>query len=120
MRSIRSCLIAILAATWRAPDAPKSASDFLLTAMRRNYSGCFSPKEAMKILYLCFDPSIDLARETGGAVHIRALIRALTDLGHDVMTICTCVSRRLWVECQVGGRVAVSDIAGLHGSFGSA
>jgi len=59
----------------------------------------------MKILYLCFDPSIDLAGETGGAVHIRALIRALTELGHEVMTICTCASRRLWVESQVGAGV---------------
>ncbi|PYU39246.1 MAG: hypothetical protein DMG54_27630 [Acidobacteria bacterium] len=74
----------------------------------------------MKILYLCFDPSIDLAGETGGAVHIRALIRALTELGHEVMTICTCVSRRLWVESQVGGRVAVCAIAGWNGSLGSA
>ena len=45
--------------------------------MQRNYSDCFSPKEAMKILYLCFDPSIDLAGETGGSVHVRAMIRAL-------------------------------------------
>ncbi len=74
----------------------------------------------MKILYLCFDPSIDLAGEAGGAVHIRALIRALTELGHDVMTICTCVSRRPWVESQVGGRVTPCGIAGWNGSLGSA
>jgi len=74
----------------------------------------------MKILYLCFDPSIDLAGETGGAVHIRALIRALTDLGHDVMTICTCVSRRPWVESQVGGMVSPCAIASWNGSLGNA
>ena len=74
----------------------------------------------MKILYLCFDPSIDLGGEAGGAVHIRALIRALTELGHDVMTICTRVSRRPWVESQVGGRVTPCGIAGWNGSLGSA
>ena len=74
----------------------------------------------MKILYLCFDPSIDLAGEAGGAVHIRALIRALTDLGHDVMTICTCVSRRPWVESQVGGSVVPCAISNWNGSLGSA
>src|SRR6266566_1502674 len=74
----------------------------------------------MKILYLCFDPSIDLAGEAGGAVHIRALIRALTDLGHEVMTICTCVSRRPWVESQVGGSVVPCAISDWNGSLGSA
>src|SRR5260370_37519049 len=74
----------------------------------------------MKILYLCFDPSIDLAGEAGGAVHIRALIRALTDLGHDVMTIGTCVSRRPWVESEVGGSVVPCAISDWNGSLGSA
>ena len=74
----------------------------------------------MKILYLCFDPSIDLAGETGGSVHIRAMIRALTELGHQVMTICTCVSRQQWVESQVGGRVTSCAISGWNVSLGSA
>jgi len=74
----------------------------------------------MKILYLCFDPSIDLAGETGGSVHIRAMIRALTELGHEVMTICTCVSRQPWVESQVGGRVTSCAISGWNDSLGSA
>ena len=74
----------------------------------------------MKILYLCFDPSIDLAGETGGSVHVRAMIRALTELGHQVMTICTCVSRQQWVESQVGGRVTSCAISGWNDSLGSA
>jgi glycosyltransferase involved in cell wall biosynthesis len=74
----------------------------------------------MKIIYLCFDPSIDLAGETGGAVHIRALIRALTQLGHEVMTICSCVSRQQWVESQVGGRVTACDLARWNGWLGRA
>jgi len=74
----------------------------------------------MKILYLCFDPSIDLAGETGGSVHVRAMIRALTELGHQVMTICTCVSRPQWVESQVGGRVTSCAISGWNDSLGSA
>jgi glycosyltransferase involved in cell wall biosynthesis len=74
----------------------------------------------MKILYLCFDPSIDLAGETGGSVHIRAMIRALTELGHEVMTICSCVSRQQWVESQVGGRVTSCAISGWNGCLGSA
>ena len=47
----------------------------------------------MKILYLCFDPSIDLAAETGGAVHVRGMIRALGNLGHDITALGSCVSR---------------------------
>src|SRR2546430_3421204 len=50
----------------------------------------------------------------------RSLIRALTDLGHDVMTICTCVSRRPWVESQVGGMVSPCAIASWNGSLGNA
>ena len=74
----------------------------------------------MKILYLCFDPSIDLGGETGGAVHIRALIRALTDLGHEVVTICSCVSRRQRAESQVGGRVIPCEIGRWNDLLGIA
>jgi len=41
----------------------------------------------VKVLYLCFDPSIDLAAETGGADHVRAMIRALGNLGHEVTAL---------------------------------
>jgi glycosyltransferase involved in cell wall biosynthesis len=74
----------------------------------------------MRILYLCFDPSIDLAGETGGAVHIRALIRALTELGHEVMAVCSCASRPQWAESQVGGKVQSCGIARWNGSLGIA
>jgi len=48
------------------------------------------------------------------------MIRALTELGHEVMTICSCVSRQQWVESQVGGRVTSCAISGWNDSLGSA
>lgn len=41
----------------------------------------------MKILYLCNDPGIDLAGNSGAANHIRSFVRALTDLGHEVAVV---------------------------------
>ena len=57
----------------------------------------------MKILYLSSDPGIDLAGQSGGSIHIRALVRALADLGHDVAVVCTSVSgssRQLEVDLK--------------------
>src|SRR5437868_989555 len=51
----------------------------------------------MKILYLSADPGIDLAQQRGGAIHVCALVRALTDLGHEVLLVGN-------VQAQVGGR----------------
>jgi hypothetical protein len=41
----------------------------------------------MKIVYLSAGPGIDLAehRNRGGAIHVRALVCALADLGHEVL-----------------------------------
>jgi hypothetical protein len=39
----------------------------------------------MKSLYLSAGPGIDLAEHRSGAIHVRALVRALADLGHEVL-----------------------------------
>ena len=67
----------------------------------------------MKILFLCFDPSIDLAGEAGGAVHVRAMIRALVDLGHEVTALASCVSRCEWMERQTAAKVIPCGISSL-------
>ena len=41
----------------------------------------------MRILYLCNDPGIHLAGQSGGAIHIQSLVGALTDLGHQVTVV---------------------------------
>jgi glycosyltransferase involved in cell wall biosynthesis len=54
----------------------------------------------MKILYLCNDPGIDVAGKSGAAIHIRSFVRALADLGHEVVI----------VACgPPGGRQALED-----------
>ena len=74
----------------------------------------------MKVLYLCFDPSIDLAAETGGAVHVRAMIRALGNLGHEVIALGSCVSRPEWVGCQTTAKIVRCGITHLNRSLRSA
>lgn len=74
----------------------------------------------MKILYLCFDPSIDLAAEVGGAVHVRGMIRALGNLGHDITALGSCVSRPEWMERQTAARVISCGISRLNRSLGRA
>lgn len=74
----------------------------------------------MRILYLCFDPSIDLAAETGGAVHVRAMIRALANLGHEIAALGGCVSRPEWVECQTGAKVTSCGISRVNRFLGRA
>ena len=74
----------------------------------------------MRILYLCFDPSIDLAAETGGAVHVRAMIRALANLGHEIAALGSCVSRPEWVECQTGAKVTSCGISRVNRFLGRA
>jgi len=74
----------------------------------------------VKVLYLCFDPSIDLAAETGGAVHVRAMIRALGNLGHEVTALGSCVSRPEWVGCQTTAKIVPCGITHLNRSLRSA
>jgi len=74
----------------------------------------------VKILYLCFDPSIDLAAESGGAVHVRGMIRALGNLGHDITALGSCVSRPEWMERQTAARVIPCGISRLNRTLGRA
>ena len=46
----------------------------------------------MKVLYLCTDPGIDLTGHGGGAIHIRAAVRALARLGHSVTVVSSAVT----------------------------
>lgn len=45
----------------------------------------------MRLLYMCTDPGIDLASQGGGSIHIRAFVRALRELGHEVTVACHAV-----------------------------
>jgi glycosyltransferase involved in cell wall biosynthesis len=59
----------------------------------------------MKILYLCIDGGIDLAGSKGGSVHIRAFVRALTDLGHEVTVVCSRASSPRSLEAELHAAV---------------
>jgi len=59
----------------------------------------------VKILYLCNDPSIDLAGQKGASIHIRSLVRALADLGHNVTVLCTQVSSPTSIESELHAEV---------------
>ena len=52
----------------------------------------------MKVLYCCTDPGIDLGGQGGGAIHIRASVRALTRLGHPVTVVCSSVTDQTGVS----------------------
>ncbi len=43
----------------------------------------------MRILYLCMDGGVDLGGHSGGSIHMRSFIRALTTLGHAVSVVST-------------------------------
>lgn len=43
----------------------------------------------MRILYLCGDPGIDIAGQSGGSIHVRAIARALTRIGHQLVLLYT-------------------------------
>jgi len=59
----------------------------------------------MKILYLCFDPGIDLSGLKGASIHVRSFVRALTELGHEVAVVGTKVSSPESFETLTGARV---------------
>jgi len=58
----------------------------------------------MKILYLCFDPGIDLSGLKGASIHVRSFVRALTELGHEVAVVGTKVSSPESFETLTGAR----------------
>lgn len=59
----------------------------------------------MKILYLCFDPGIDLSGLKGAAIHVRSFVRALTELKHEVTIVGTKVSSPESFEALTGATV---------------
>jgi glycosyltransferase involved in cell wall biosynthesis len=68
----------------------------------------------VKILYLCIDPGIDLTAQSGGAIHIRAFVHALADLGHQVTVVCSTVSSRGDIEADLHATVRPASLAGWN------
>ena len=58
----------------------------------------------MKILYICAD-GIELAGNTGGAIHMRSFIRALGEAGHTVSAVSSCASSLPALEADLHARV---------------
>lgn len=65
----------------------------------------------MRILYLCVDGGIDLTGRSGGSIHIRNFVRALTELGHQVTVVCTRVSSPKSLEDELHAEVRLSPLA---------
>ena len=65
----------------------------------------------MRVLYLCFDEGIDLAGLKGASIHIRSFVRALADLGHEVMVVCSRVSSLGSLEAELHAAVRPSPLA---------
>ncbi len=59
----------------------------------------------MKILYLCFDHGVDLSGLKGASIHVRAFVRALAELGHEVTVVGTNVSSPESFEAATGAAV---------------
>src|SRR5262249_61984648 len=72
----------------------------------------------MKILYLCFDPGIDLSGvKKGASIHVRSFIRALTELGHEVTVVGTNVSSSESFETLTGAAVLRSPLSPRSRAF---
>ncbi len=65
----------------------------------------------MKILYISTDPGIDLTGQIGSATHIRALVRALADLGHQVTLVCSGVEPAQSIEADLHATVRLVPLA---------
>ena len=65
----------------------------------------------MRILYLCEDGGIDLTGRSGGSIHIRNFVRALTELGHQVTVVCTRVSSPKSLEDELRAEVRPAPYA---------
>jgi glycosyltransferase involved in cell wall biosynthesis len=65
----------------------------------------------MRILYLCVDGGIDLTGRSGGSVHIRNFVRAMTELGHQVSVVCTRVSSPKSLEEELEAEVHPAPLA---------
>lgn len=65
----------------------------------------------MRVLYLCIDPGIDLSGQSGGAIHMRAFIRALSALGHDVEVLCSSAGEATAEARRLNARVHCAPLA---------
>ena len=72
----------------------------------------------MKILYLCFDPGIDLSGvKKGASIHVRSFVRALTELGHEVTVVGTNVSSPESFESLTGAAVLRAPLSPRSRAF---
>jgi glycosyltransferase involved in cell wall biosynthesis len=74
----------------------------------------------MKILYLCADSGIDVAGVKGASIHVRALVRAFAELGHEVTVLCATASIPKSLESDLNARVLVCPQAAWNHAFGRA
>ena len=74
----------------------------------------------MKILYLCADSGIDVAGEKGASIHVRALVRAFTELGHETTVLCASASDPQALESDLHARVVVCPKSAWNRGFGRA
>src|SRR6516225_7264295 len=66
----------------------------------------------MKILYLCFDPGIDLSGvKKGASIHVRSFVRAVAELGHEVAVVGTNVSSPESFENLTGATVLPAPLS---------
>jgi len=72
----------------------------------------------MKIVYLCLDRGIDLSGLKGASIHVRSLVRALAELGHDVLVIGTKVGSPDAFEAATGATVVRAPLAGWNEALG--
>ena len=65
----------------------------------------------MNVLYLCHDTGIDASGLKGGSIHVRAFVRALADLGHDVSVVSTQVGSPASLEAELQAAVRAAPLA---------
>src|SRR3989442_13266793 len=68
----------------------------------------------MKVRYLCSHASIDLTGQKGASIHIRSLVRALADLGHEATWSCTQVSFPRSIEAELHAKVRPVPLTGWN------
>jgi glycosyltransferase involved in cell wall biosynthesis len=65
----------------------------------------------MKVLYLCNDPGIHLGGLSGGSIHIRSFVRALTNLGHEVtVVVCSSPNSEKSLEADLHAKVCLAGV----------
>lgn len=65
----------------------------------------------MKVLYLSMDPGIEPAGQGGGSIHIRSFVRALSDLGHQVMLVGSSAATEQTFSADLGASVRLVPLA---------